>query len=553
MKTILILSVLLFSFFTYSQAPSWVWAKSGSSLNNDEGTAIDHDSEGNIYMVGQFYLNVTFGSISLNSNGYDDMFIVKYSPSGNVIWAKNFGGSIGEKATCISIDNNDNVFVGGYFNSSSISFDGFTVNESPSNSSSDIFLIKLSTNGNVQWAKGFGGNNGDSPQEIATDANGNIFMTGGFDSNSVSFGSFTLTSLGAGHTVVYVVKFNPQGNPIWGKTAGGSTSTDIGYGITTDPNDNVIITGTYNSPTITFGNITLTSIGATNCFLTKYDNSGNVIWAKSFGGEAFDYSLKIQTDMNSNIYLAGNFFSFLCTFGNESISNSNTAEHKADVFVAKYDANGNSLWAKSAGGLMNDMGVNLTLDNNGGVYITGWFTSSSITFGNTTLNKFSPGTYNDIFIAKFDDFGNNLWAMSEGCNSFIQPYDIMSNATGELFITGYFQCDTMHLGSNELINSSFNNESYLGKINNILGIDEINENESFNIAPNPFDKETTINFYEEQNNLNIKIIDLLGNVAFNTVFSGKNLIIEKGKMKPGIYIIQTSNATKTNKKRIVIN
>lgn len=552
MKTILILSILLISFFSYSQAPSWVWAKSGGGISEDSGTGIAQDSGGNIYIVGEFYLSANFGSTNLTSNGYKDMFIIKYSPTGDIIWAKNFGGSLNEKATCISIDNNDNIYVAGYYNSSSISFDGFTVNESPSNSSNDSFLIKLSTNGNVQWAKGFGGNNDDSPQEIATDANGNIFMTGGFDSNSVPFDTFTLTSLGAGHTVVYIVKFNSQGTPIWGKNAGGSTSTDIGYGITTDPNNNVIITGTYNSPTITFGNITLTSIGGTNCFLTKYDNSGNVIWAKSFGGEAYEYISSICADNSSNIYMSGSFYSHSCSFGNITLNNANTAQNNSDIYLAKYDSFGIPIWAKSFGGILNDGGGKVALDLNGGIYLSGMFSNDTLELGNITLTN--TGSYS-FFISKLDNVGNTIWGKNYNCSGGIGFDDFETNSQGELIVMGTYSCDSVYLDNNLITNSNPNGniDVFTGKFNNILGIDEINENESFNIAPNPFDIETTINFYDEQNDLNIKIIDLLGNVAFNTVFSGKNLIIEKGNMKSGIYIIQTSNATKTNKKRLVIN
>ena len=541
-KYILILIAQVLTSNAFSQSPDWGWAKSGAGTGNDYGNAIAKDANGGIYVTGKFVSpTITFGSTILTNNGNSDIFIVKYSSSGDVIWAKNFGGAMDESAASISIDANDNLYITGYFFSTSIAFGGFTVNEVVPNYSADLFIVKLNSSGNVLWAKSAGGVWDDSASGVTTDLNGNVYITGGFEGPVMSFGSFTLTGGGQGHSKFFIVKYDAAGNAQWGKTAGG-TSTDEGSGITTDPSGNIIVTGYYHSPSITFGNTTLNNLGFYNSFITKYDNLGNVIWAKSVGGTGDDKAFKVCSDSNSNIYVIGAFYSQTGVFGNTTLTNASSTGNTGDLFVMKYDSSGTPLWSKSAGNTSNDYGINLNTDVSGNLFVIGWFSSTTITFGSTTLTK--SGT-DDIFIVKYDTLGNIIWAKNAGCNNsvgnnYMDGNDIVINAQGEVYITGSFYCDTITLGSNILTNASTNYgpDILTAKLNSSLGTNEISLTEKIIIYPNPFETKTSIDFEEEQENLNVKIIDVLGNEIKTMNFTGKQLTIEKGQMQSGIYFIQ---------------
>ena len=244
---------------------------------------------------------------------------------------------------------------------------------------------------------------------IATDASGNVFVTGYFASPTITFGTTTLTN--AGQYDIFLVKYDGTGNVLWAKSAGG-TGGDEGWSVSTDASGNVFATGVFSSPTITFGTTTLTNAGIAAIFIVKYDGAGNVLWAKSAGGIGGDGGYSVATDVAGNVFATGVFSSPTITFGTTTLTN--TSGGYADIFLVKYDGIGNVLWAKNAGGTVDDYGWSAATDVSGNVFVTGYFTSATITFGTTTLINNSFAGMEDIFLVKYDGAGNVLWAKSAG-------------------------------------------------------------------------------------------------------------------------------------------
>ena len=400
MKTKLTLSIILFSlFFSFekgrAQAPSWQWAKSAGGTFDDVGHSISTDASGNVLVTGFFQSpSITLGTTTLTNAGvnYIDIFVVKYDASGNVFWAKSAGGTSSDWGAGISTDASGNVLVTGYFGSPSITFGTTTLTNAGTN---DMFIVKYDASGNVLWAKSEGGTSYDYGYGISTDASGNVLVTGYFGSPSITFGTTTLTN--AGDADIFIVKYDASGNVLWAKSVGG-TSAEDGFSISTDASENVLVTGYFASASITFGTTTLTNAGFSDIFVVKYDASGNVLWAKSAGGTSNDNGAGISTDASGEVLVTGYFGSSSITFGTTTLTNAGFS----DIFVVKYDASGNVLWAKSAGGTFYDPGVGISTDPSGNVLVTGFFESPSITFGTTTLTNVSAVGYSDIFVAKLD-------------------------------------------------------------------------------------------------------------------------------------------------------
>jgi hypothetical protein len=294
-----------------------------------------------------------------------------------------------------------------------------------------FFIINLNFAQTWQWAiAGNGPFTIDEASGCATDASGNVFITGNSQSQPFTLGSQTITS--PGYDMPYIAKIDPNGNTLWIKNSGGAGVNSFRNSICTDPNGNAIITGNFYGTTITFGSYTLASANASteDLYVVKYDPSGNVLWAKQAGGNSNDLSYSVTSDLNGNVYLTGYFRSPTIVFGSYTLTNSGLA----NVFIVKYDPSGNVIWAKSAGDLGFDVGSAVTTDSNGNVYLSGQFSSSTITFGSTVLLQTGA---NNMFLVKYDSSGNVLWAKRSVSAGNINISGITADPLGNLYLIGH--------------------------------------------------------------------------------------------------------------------
>lgn len=447
----LFILLIISSIKSFEQITNWMWAKKVSGNTHIHANGIATDNTGNIYIIGGSSTStISFGSITLNNTG---CYIAKYNSSGNVLWAKNINATSNSYINTLATDNSGNVYITGYFDSPTITFGSTTLINL---GGEDVFIAKYDSSGNVLWAKSAGGSEYDISRGIVTDNSGNVYITGGFSSASMSFGNITLTNAGFMQEDVFIAKYDTAGNALWAKSAGGYLG-DIGVSLATDNSNNVYVSGGFNSPTITFGNTTLSNANPNplpndyDIFIVKYDSLGNSIWAKSITNNYYwsDYN-NIATDNNGNLYITGNFDKSTISIGSTTLTK--TGIMGTDFYFAKYDVMGNVLWAKSAGGNSWDYSHRITTDNSGNIYITGIYRSSSIPFGSTTLNN--SGSY-DIYVARFDTSGNALWAKSAEGNSDDNSVGISTDNFGNIYITGDFDSHDLTFGNTILTKGGF--------------------------------------------------------------------------------------------------
>ena len=563
-KTILILATIAligFNNISTAQSPNWAWAKSVGNTSSDQGRSVATDASGNIFMTGYFAgSTITFGTTTLTSAGSGDVFIVKYDTNGNALWAKSAGGNDYDLGNSITTDASGNVFITGMFESDTITF-GTTVLTNADNTGlyEDIFIAKYDTNGNLLWAKSAGGTAADVSNSVATDTNGNVFITGYFHSPAITFGSTTLTNTTALYEDVFIVKYDTSGNMIWAKSSGSSSSSspsDRGQSVATDTSGNVFMTGYFEGASITFGTTTLTNTYADfgDVFIVKYDANGNVLWSKSVGSISDDSGYSVATDTSGNVFISGYFKGFSITFGTITLANVNQSFiFTKENFIAKYNAAGNFLWARSASGTSDDYGRGITTDTAGNAYIIGDFFSPTITFESTTLTKAGPLSQ-DIFMVKYDPSGNVDWAESAGNIGNESGLGIATDTNNNIYLTGSFSAPSITFGINTLTNVG-NIDVFIAKVDSAIlstGIEQQTDYSSIVIAPNPFTSQTTISFKEEQQNTTIKVIDMLGKEIKSINFNGKKFILEKGEMQQGIYVVHAMDENKKVMSRKII-
>ncbi|MDD4309459.1 MAG: SBBP repeat-containing protein [Candidatus Cloacimonetes bacterium] len=423
-KLLIIFALAILSSIIYCQtSPDWFWVKQAGGIGVDSGQGIASDSNGNIYNIGSYNGNATFGATTLTSNGigYSDIFISKQDRNGNYLWAKKAGGASWDGGAAIATDSSGNIYVTGYF-SNTITFGTTTLTSS---GSTDIFIAKLDSNGSYLWAVKAGGTGNDMVNAIANDGNGNSYVIGIFYGTAYFGGSVLISS---GGSDIFIYKLGTNGNGMWATKAGGA-SYDAGYAITTGSNGNSYVTGSFDE-TATFGTTSLTSSGSYDIFIAKLDSNGNYLWAKKAGGTSSDSGNCIATDSSGNSYVTG-YFHGTATFG----ANTLTSSGSNDIFITKLNANGTYLWARKAGGTSSDFGKCIATNAIGNSCIVGNFAGTA-TFGTSTLT--SSGSY-DIFLAKLDTNGNYFLAKKAGGASEDNCTGVTTDATGNNYVTGYFQ------------------------------------------------------------------------------------------------------------------
>jgi len=243
--------------------------------------------------------------------------------------------------SAIAVDTTGNVFVAGYFESPSIIFDSIHIcNNNVNHPSRDIYMVKYTKAGKLAWARSMGGNNTDEVTSMKVDNSGNVYLGGYFKSNSINFGNMTLTNTNQGSIKDFIVKYDTNGKALWTKSGGNTTKNDAINSLSTDKYGNVYATGYFESPFITFDTVRLTNKGSCtqDLFITKQDPSGNVLWAKAFGGAGNESGKSIASDSYGNVYLTGQFSSPTLSFDMKPLDNSSGSN---ELFVVKLFSNSN--------------------------------------------------------------------------------------------------------------------------------------------------------------------------------------------------------------------
>jgi len=283
-----------------------LWAiKAGGSFF-DKGNALVLDSQGSIYITGEFSMIAFFESTSITSNGSTDGFIAKYNSIGELLWTLGFGSSGADNGYNIELESNEEpVIIGAFVNEVDFSNDVILTsqyNSTTNRYSSDMFLAQYNQVGECQWAVSGGGTGNDFGYSLFIDENDNIYSTGKFE-GTANFGDMQTSSYGASD--IFVAKYNLNDDWLFAVSAGGEDN-DNSSSIALDDN-NIYITGYFASTSI-FGELSITSIGDNDAFFAKLDKeTGDFINALRGGGEEYDAGWAITVNASGSVYSCGHF------------------------------------------------------------------------------------------------------------------------------------------------------------------------------------------------------------------------------------------------------
>jgi len=456
-------------------APSFGFALKAGSSNSDSGRSVITDSNGNIYVVGNFTGTADFdsgpGTFAISSfAGSSDAFVAKYTATGALVWVRQFGGNSADSGYGVVTDNTGAVYLVGQF-SGAVNFGsspGATVFTSVGNSL-DVFVAKLNSTGDLLWARQFGGAAAEIAYQIALDGVGNVYTVGAL-AGTVDFDPgpavFNLDS--AGGDDAFVAKLAGNGDLIWARSFGGNAN-DIGYGLAVDNPMSVYVSG-YFATTADFdpgvGTSNLTSAGGNDAYVAKLDSAGNLVWARQFGGSAPDEARGLALDVSGNVYTTG-FYDGPADFdpgiGVFQLPHSGGG----DAYVSKLDNAGNHIWARQLAGNLDDIGRDLWIDGNGHVFTVGSFVGTAdFDPGSAVSNLVSGGSF-DVFLSRLDSAGNFVAALQIGGSASDQAHGVYADPNGNIYTTGGFStsADFDPRSSTFSLTSAGDFDFYLAKFN----------------------------------------------------------------------------------------
>ncbi|MBK8735095.1 MAG: T9SS type A sorting domain-containing protein [Saprospiraceae bacterium] len=357
------------------------------------------DSDENIIITGGFAKDYPpkFDTIQIAKPlGATATFITKYTSDGIILWAKSISGTLTEvfPQAGIIVDFNNKLYFAGSYNSANVKIDSFDlINRNyPSN---EIFIVCLSSEGKTLWANQFGGDAYEIPNTITYDGNNHFILSGYFHSKSVKFDSFEIFRTPSKDPIpwygdIFVVKFTLDGKVVWANSVNGISNKGA-HGAWSDGSENTYLFGTSESDTLIIGQTRILLKGAkgySDCFFCKYDPSGKLIYAKTFDdGIAGGLSgLSGSVLQNGDFYIIGLFDSTVAKVDNIALPYYGNV---TDIFVLKYNKDGECLMGKSIGSNGADVIGSMKVDSEENIYCVGSYSGNKLySCGDTLVNPY---------------------------------------------------------------------------------------------------------------------------------------------------------------------
>jgi hypothetical protein len=342
-----------------------------------------------------------------------------YSQSPRWQWAVQAAGSSVSQVKNVAVDAQGNTYLVGFF-SENIRFGATSL---ISQGASDLFVAKLSPQGNWEWAVAAGSTGSDRATGVTLDAQGHVFIAGSF-SNQMSLAGKTLRSQGA--MDVFVAQISTAGKWQWATSAGGP-GQDLASALTTSGPGELVVAG-YFMDTAAFGTRQVVSNGSIDAFVAQLSRTGSWNWATAAGGTSNDDAWALAATPAGDIYVTG-YFSDTVTFGTTTLAGRGTD----DGFVGKLNHAGQWQWVAAATGTGTVYGRALVADPAGGVFVTGSFS------GKATFDQLALSANNDDgFVGHLNGVGQWQWVTSLSSDELESVVGIALDKMGKLYVAGTF-------------------------------------------------------------------------------------------------------------------
>jgi hypothetical protein len=565
MKTFPIASLIILLSFGIVKAQNIVWMHDAGSASSESGKAVCTDNSGNVYVTGELVTNSGFDAVSVNA--YFDGFIAKYNSSGIIQWVKTFGGSGASDiiVTRIKCDSQGFVYVCGQFRFQplfqSVTFDTITVNGNNPNEEF-AFVAKYNSSGDIQWLRYGGGTNCHAVNyDLDFDTDDNVYLCGSFEDTA----TFNAQSVIASSTVPYagfLLKYDSNGNLLHTSQISSTTRSRF-TGIEIAPVSKRIYAGGTFRTSLNINSVVATPVsGGEDAFVAAFDSTFTCLWITNGGGDNLQYPGSvggIEIDPSENIYLAGAAAGNMVQFGNYSFTSAVNFDYQ--VVTTKFDSSGTVQWLKHGGGANSDNAMDIITNSQGNSVITGSLMGNVpyVIFDTDTIQILTQSLH--CYLTRYDANGNLLYArrMGLGNDEFGAGLAFYGDTT--FYLTGatqgLTQFDTLnffpsYVNPNIFIAKFYDNNFSVNVMETRLAASNVN------VYPNPAFNSIIISFLTGRDGaVCIALLDMQGRKvkeAFDgRLIQGRHEIkINVSDLPGGIYICEVKTITSTLKKKIII-
>ncbi|HUH36007.1 MAG TPA: T9SS type A sorting domain-containing protein [Moheibacter sp.] len=360
-----------------------IWEKSyGGSTHDTAGSVVELSNENGYVIVGDTMSND--GDVTPNDSSVA-WWVIRIDLEGNLIWEKTLGGEGYNRANSVIQINDEEIMIAGV---SDMEGGDVTVNYG----GADFWVVKMDIDGNLIWEKSYGGSGDESPEQIIQTIDGNFLLVGFSNSSDGHISS----PQGNDDNDYWVIKIDGEGNLLWEKSYGGSGAGGfMGFGdganaVVESIDGGFVVVGASSSLD---GQVTGNHGGTEDFWIIKIDNTGHLVWEKSYGGFHMDNASAIVQTEEGNFIIAGS---------SASVDGDITNHHeewpgREDVWVIEINQDGELLWEKSYGGTAIEFTRDMVLNPEGEIIILA-VTYSESGDGDVSQNHGMA----DIWILKLD-------------------------------------------------------------------------------------------------------------------------------------------------------
>jgi len=555
MKTIFFSLIIILSASLLS-AQSWQWASRFGGISTDPQSNIPDESikdmvvddQGNVYFCGVVRTVANANGTPLPTFGAYDIIVGKIDCHGNLVWVQTAGGLFNDVAYSLILHDNYLYFTGEISATSNnpCNFFGNIITES----TSDLFLAKMDTSGSLIWNKiGSPGMINLNSAAFSLSAHGNnlnlLFRVVSSNGGEIFPGEFVTRAW-------WQATLDTSGNIVSKFEITPNIEAFAKFEHEQGPNGDHYFLGNFQSlDSVSIGGQTVYHINPgitySDILLFKFDSGGNLLWLEQIGVTSNNIkSHKLFIDQNDFVFITGSIVNGVI-FGNDTMQNS-FSSIQAFPFVAKYDAQGQSIWAAQASSQYNSVATGGVAPlPNGNLIWSGYFQGNAV-FGSTTLSSSTSGL-RDLFLCEVDSLGNIVGVEVMPCPGYNETPEVMiSDSAGNIYLGGgYF--GSMTINGTTHTSAGGGTDAFVAKygyictvgLNEELPLSEI----SLNVYPNPVSSTLNINITSSDIE-KISILNLLGEsiLEFTPENNHTGLItIAVQHLPNGIYLVQAAGKT----------